>query len=92
MPRRSRKIDFPVSDIRHFLEPGPVVLVSSAWRGETNIMTMAWQTVMEFTPSLVGCVIAGSNHSFDMVRGSQECVINVPTLKLAKTAVGIGNW
>ncbi len=86
-----RKQDFPVSQIRRFLEPGPVVLVSSAWRGKTNIMTMGWHTVMEFTPSLVGCVIAAGNHSFEMVRRSRECVINVPTDDLAKPVAGIGN-
>lgn len=32
-----KKVDFPVAKIRRFLEPGPIVLVSSAWRGETNI-------------------------------------------------------
>ena len=46
------KKDFPVSDIRRFLEPGPIVLVSSAWKGKTNIMTMGWHMVMEFAPSL----------------------------------------
>ena len=40
MRRRYRKIDLPVSDVRRYLEPGPIVLVSSAWQGETNIMTM----------------------------------------------------
>jgi len=89
--RHFKKTDFPVSQIRRFLEPGPIVLVSSAWKGQTNIMTMGWHTVMEFSPSLVGCVIAASNHSFDLVKGSRECVINVPTLELARTAVGIGN-
>ena len=52
------KSDFPVANIRRYLEPGPIVLVSSAWRGETNIMTMGWHTVLEFVPSLVGCVIS----------------------------------
>jgi flavin reductase (DIM6/NTAB) family NADH-FMN oxidoreductase RutF len=86
-----RKHDFPVSDIRRFLEPGPIVLVSSAWKGKTNVMTMGWHMVMEFTPSLVGCLIAGSNHSFEMIRKSRECVINVPTTDLADEVVGIGN-
>jgi flavin reductase (DIM6/NTAB) family NADH-FMN oxidoreductase RutF len=86
-----RKSDFPVSEIRRFLEPGPVVLVSSAHRGERNVMTMGWHTVMEFTPALVGCVIAESNHSFDLVRRSKECVINVPTVELAATVAKIGN-
>ncbi|ALK09566.1 flavin reductase family protein [Blastochloris viridis] len=86
-----RKVDLPVHEIRRFLEPGPIVLVSSASRGETNIMTMGWQTVMEFTPSLVGCIIAGSNHSFQLVRRSKECVINLPTADMVDTVVGIGN-
>ena len=47
------KQDFPVGEIRRFLEPGPVVLGSSAYRGKTNIMTMGWHMVLEFTPSLV---------------------------------------
>jgi flavin reductase (DIM6/NTAB) family NADH-FMN oxidoreductase RutF len=89
--RRYPKRDFPVAEIRQFLEPGPIVLVSSAWRGRTNIMTMGWHTVMEFTPSLVGCVISEENHSFEMIRRSRECVINVPTVDLAEVVVGIGN-
>jgi flavin reductase (DIM6/NTAB) family NADH-FMN oxidoreductase RutF len=85
------KVDFPVSNIRRYLEPGPIVLVSSAWRGKTNIMTMGWHTVMEFVPSLVGCMIASGNHSHDMIRRSGECVINVPTTALTRQVVGIGN-
>jgi flavin reductase (DIM6/NTAB) family NADH-FMN oxidoreductase RutF len=86
-----KKRDFPVSDIRRFLEPGPIVLVSSRYKDAANIMTMGWHTVMEFTPSLVGCVIAGGNHSHDMIRKSRECVINVPTADIATTVVKIGN-
>lgn len=86
-----RKRDFPVADVRRLLEPGPIVLVSSAWKGKTNIMTMGWHMVMGEEPPLVGCFIWDQNHSFQMIRKSRECVINVPTLDLAKTIVGIGN-
>lgn len=86
-----RKADFPVADIRRFLEPGPVVLVSSAHKGERNIMTMGWHTVMEFAPALVGCVISSANHSFELIRRSKQCVINVPTVDLADTVARIGN-
>lgn len=34
-------------------------------------MTTGWHTVMEFTQSLVGCIIASGNYSFDMVRKSR---------------------
>lgn len=86
-----KKADFPVSEVRRFLEPGPVVLVSSARKGKTNIMTMGWHTMMEFSPALVGCVISSANHSYDMISRSKECVINVPTVDLAATVVKIGN-
>lgn len=89
--RAYSKKDFPVHEIRRFLEPGPIVLVSSAWRGSHNIMTMGWHTVMEFTPSLVGCIISSENYSFELIHRSRECVINVPTVKLAAKVVGIGN-
>jgi flavin reductase (DIM6/NTAB) family NADH-FMN oxidoreductase RutF len=86
-----RKTDYPVEKIRRFLEPGPVVLVSSAHKGRANIMTMAWHMVMEFQPSLVGCCISQANHSFELVRRSRQCVINLPTVDLASTVVRIGN-
>jgi flavin reductase (DIM6/NTAB) family NADH-FMN oxidoreductase RutF len=91
MAREYKKKDFPVSDIRRFLEPGPIVLVSSLWRKQTNIMTMGWHTVMQFTPSLIGCFITSGNHSFNMIKNSKECVINIPTIDLLQKAIGIGN-
>ena len=86
-----KKKNLPVDQIRRFLEPTPVVLVSSAWKEKTNIMAMGWYTVMEFSPSLLGCVISSQNYTFDLVRKSKECVINLPTRDLAKTVVKIGN-
>jgi flavin reductase (DIM6/NTAB) family NADH-FMN oxidoreductase RutF len=91
MKARYKKTDLPVALVRRYLEPGPIVLVSSAHGQSRNIMTMGWHTVMEFTPSLVGCVIAAGNYSFDLIRRSGECVINLPTTALTDTVVGIGN-
>lgn len=89
--KKFTKRDFPVADIRRFLEPGPIVLVTSAWKGETNIMTMGWHMVMEMSPSRVGCYIWTQNYSFELIRRSKECVINIPTTDLLDAAVGIGN-
>jgi flavin reductase (DIM6/NTAB) family NADH-FMN oxidoreductase RutF len=91
MARLAKKTDFPVSQVRRYLEPGPIVLVSSKSRGKTNIMTMGWHMVMEFSPSLIGCLISSGNHSHGMIRDSRECVINLPTTKLTDQVVGIGN-
>jgi flavin reductase (DIM6/NTAB) family NADH-FMN oxidoreductase RutF len=86
-----RKADFPVGNIRRFLEPGPVVLVSCFHEGKNNIMTTGWHMVMEFQPSLIGCIISSANHSYAMIRESRECVINIPTQNIATKVVDIGN-
>jgi flavin reductase (DIM6/NTAB) family NADH-FMN oxidoreductase RutF len=91
MTKHPEKSDFPVSRVRRYLESGPIVLVSSRWQSKTNIMTLGWHTILEFTPSLVGCMISGGNHSFRMIRDSRECVLNLPTTALTDTVVGIGN-
>ena len=86
-----KKSDFPVDRVRRFLEPGPIVLVSSRRGERTNIMTLGWHTVLEFSPSLIGLMISAGNHSFEMIRGSRECVVNLPTTALIDTVVRIGN-
>jgi flavin reductase (DIM6/NTAB) family NADH-FMN oxidoreductase RutF len=39
--------------------------VSSAYRDESNVMTMGWHMVMGFEPSLIGSYIWDKNHSFE---------------------------
>lgn len=85
------KKSLPLADVYRLLEPGPVVMVTTAHQGHANIMTMSWHTMMEFTPPLIGCVISGRNHSFDALVATRQCVINVPEATLAKQVVGVGN-
>jgi flavin reductase (DIM6/NTAB) family NADH-FMN oxidoreductase RutF len=88
---RRRKQAIPFADVRGHLEPGPIVLITSAHNGRTNIMTLGWHMMLGFEPSLVGTYIWEENRSFDIVKASGECVINVPTLDLADAVIGIGN-
>lgn len=85
------KTDYDLSEVRRILEPGPIVLVSSQHKGERNIMTMGWHMMLGFTPALFGCYIWPGNHSYELIRKSKECVINVPTRALLDQVVGIGN-
>lgn len=84
-----RKYDFPVDRTREHLEPGPIVLISSAYKGARNIMTLGWHMMLEY--QVVGCYVWDANHSFDMLRRSKQCVINVPTRELVDKVVRIGN-
>jgi flavin reductase (DIM6/NTAB) family NADH-FMN oxidoreductase RutF len=82
---------FPLSKVYGLLEPGPVVLLTTAGRGRANIMTMSWHTMMEFEPPLVGCVVSNRNHSFALLKKTGECVINIPTVEIVQKVVGCGN-
>jgi flavin reductase (DIM6/NTAB) family NADH-FMN oxidoreductase RutF len=90
MPRYP-KSDFQVAETRRHLETGPIVLVTSSWRGERNIMTMGWHLMMQFSPALFGCYIWEGNHSHELIRQSRECVINIPTADLVDVVVAVGN-
>lgn len=82
---------FPLSKVYGLLEPGPVVLVSTAKEGRANVMTMSWHTMLEFEPPLVGCVISSRNFTFDIVKATKQCVINIPTVEQSKIVVDCGN-
>jgi flavin reductase (DIM6/NTAB) family NADH-FMN oxidoreductase RutF len=88
---RAKKAAFPLAQVYGLLEPGPVVLVTTARAGRANIMPMSWHTMMEFVPPLVGCVISNRNHTFETLRATGECVLNLATVELAKKVVGCGN-
>ncbi|MHB1014228.1 MAG: flavin reductase family protein [Desulfurivibrionaceae bacterium] len=85
------KKSFPLSKVYGLLEPGPVVLVTTAGEVRPNIMAMSWHTMLEFEPPLVGCVISNRNHSFALLTASNECVINIPTVEIAEKVVDCGN-
>jgi flavin reductase (DIM6/NTAB) family NADH-FMN oxidoreductase RutF len=87
MPKRS----FPLSKVYGLLEPGPVVMVTTAGKGRPNIMAMSWHMMIEFEPPMVGCVISNRNYTFDILKATKECVINIPSVELAEKVVGVGN-
>jgi len=94
--RRTRRIGrtkrpFPLSKVYGLLEPGPVVLVTTVRDGRPNIMTMSWHTMIDFEPPIVGCTISNRNYSFKSLLATKACVLNIPTVELAKTVVGCGN-
>jgi flavin reductase (DIM6/NTAB) family NADH-FMN oxidoreductase RutF len=85
------KKTFPLSEVYRLLEPGPVVLLTTNRAGRANVMPMSWHLMMEFTPPLVGCVVSNGDYSFVTLKTTKECVINIPTVELAKTVVACGN-
>ena len=87
----ANKKSLPLSEVYRLLEPGPVVMVSTHSKGVEDVMTMSWHTMMEFEPPLIGCVISNRDYTFDLLTASKQCVINIPTVDIAKIVVGCGN-
>ena len=81
----------PLEKAFQWIEPGPVVLVSTAHQGRANLMTLSWHLAMEFTPPLIGCVLGPWDHSHAALRATRQCVIAVPGVDLAERVVEIGN-
>jgi flavin reductase (DIM6/NTAB) family NADH-FMN oxidoreductase RutF len=82
---------FPLSKVYQLIEPGPVVLLTTAHKGRANIMTMSWHTMVDFEPPLIACVVSEGDYSFAALRATGECVIAVPALELAPKVVKVGN-
>jgi len=83
--------EFPLSKAFHWLERGPVVLLTTAHKGRANVMTMSWHTMLEFEPALIGVVVSPMDYSFKALRKTRECVIAVPAVDLISKVVDIGN-
>lgn len=87
-----KKNSLPLSKVYRLLEPGPVVLITTAAKGRrTDVMTQSWHTMLEFEPPLIACVVSNRNYSFEALRKTKECVINIPTLELSSAVAGCGN-
>lgn len=72
-----------------YMEPGPVVLVTTADGEKKNVMTISWTMAIDFSQHVV--LTTGSwNYSFDALMRTRECCICIPPASMAKTVVGIG--
>lgn len=86
-----RRKPLPLSKVYQLLEPGPVVLLTTAHKGRSNVMTMSWLTMVEFTPPLVACIVSNANYSFAALRATKECVIAIPDHERAAQVAKVGN-
>ena len=83
--------ELPLSKVYQLLEPGPVVLLTTARKGRANVMAMSWHMMVEFEPPLIACIVSNAGLSHAALCATKECVIAIPALKLTPKVVGIGN-
>ncbi len=79
------------TDARRMLNPGPVAIVTTAWRGEANAAPIAWCAPLSMAPPMVGIVVHPHRHTADMIRFSDGFAINIPGPKLLKQTAFLGS-
>ncbi|MGE3857787.1 MAG: flavin reductase family protein [Dehalococcoidia bacterium] len=72
----------PKASAARLLLGGPVALVTSAWRGRTNVMPLAWHMPVSADPPMVAIAVEQSRHTAELIRHSGEFALNFPTRPL----------
>lgn len=85
------KKTLPLSQVYRWIETGPAVLVTTSLLGKHNSMAMTWHMMIDFEPPLIGCVISNRNYTFQILRKTQECVINIPSKDMIDQVIQVGN-
>jgi flavin reductase (DIM6/NTAB) family NADH-FMN oxidoreductase RutF len=69
-------------DARRLLSGGPVLLVTSSYRGRHNAMPVAYAMVLSIVPPKIGIAVHPSRHSYDVIHKTDEFAINIPSREL----------
>jgi flavin reductase (DIM6/NTAB) family NADH-FMN oxidoreductase RutF len=65
-------------DALRLLGGGPVVLVTTRWRDQIDVMPAIWVAPVSRMPPLVAVAVHPSRHSHDLMRFAEEFAINIP--------------
>lgn len=84
------KEDVPLNSALRLMHPRPTVLVSCAYAGISNIITLAWSTPLSHDPPLLGIAVGPERYSHDIIAKSGEFVVNIPTMDLIKQTIFCG--
>lgn len=86
--------------INSALYPNPVLLVSAEYDSKETIVTLSWGGTCCSDPPIVSIAIRNSRYSHNLIKQSNEFVINIPTVKMleqveicgTKSGADIDKW
>ena len=76
-----RRLLEEVSALR-LLNGGPVALLTTRWRDETNVMPAIWTMPLSHTPPLIGVAVNPARFTHDMIQYSEQFALNFPARDL----------
>ncbi|HJV83661.1 flavin reductase family protein [Noviherbaspirillum sp.] len=87
----STRLPVELAKAYRLLNHGPTVLVSSAHGGARNVMAAAWSMPLDFSPPKVAVVIDRNTLTRQLVEGSGEFALNIPSREMAKATLAVGS-
>lgn len=64
------------------LQPAPLALLTSLYRGQPDVMTLAWHIPLGTDPMLVGVAIYPGRLTHEFVSRGEHFALNIPTVEL----------
>ncbi|WP_303849738.1 flavin reductase family protein [Seleniivibrio woodruffii] len=83
--------EFPLSKAYRFIEPGPVILLSTFNGQKNNVMTLSYTMVIDDSTPLIAVSMGTWDFSFDILLSERECVVSIPSDNMLEKTVDIGN-
>ncbi|MGQ9823861.1 MAG: flavin reductase family protein [Desulfotomaculales bacterium] len=84
------KESLPVEEAYRLINPGCVVLLTSAYRDRQNVMALAWHTPLSRRPPLVGIAVAQKHFTAELISASEEFALNIPGADLLEQVLFCG--
>lgn len=85
------KLEIPKNRASRLINPGGVILVSSCYKDKANIITLAWHMPFSNNPPFLGIAIAKSHLSYELIKKSEEFIVNIPNVDLLKQVMYCGS-
>lgn len=81
----------PLTKSYLLLNHGPVVMITSAAGGRSNVMSAAWVGPLDFDPPKVMVVVDKKAYTRELIEASGEFVLNIPCRAIASKVIAAGS-
>lgn len=77
-------------DALRLVGAGPVVLLTTMFRGQPNVMTVGWLLPLSLEPVLIGVAVQPGRLSHEFMTKSEQFGMSIPTMDLLPAIHGCG--
>ena len=86
------KVEVPLEGSLRLLEPGPITLLTSQYRGQPDVMAASWVVAASHRPPMVVAAVSPLHNTHYFISKSEEFVVNVPGRPLADQVMIAGTY